>query len=127
MRRSLSTLALVAMLTTSTSAFAGSPLWGYFVRDADGELVTAGWPKSKSIVFGSDEDADVRLDGLAPEHATVVADNGAIRIEPEVDGVLVDGRATDEAVTVHAGSTVTMGAYAVQFSLVRADYEPEPT
>ncbi|MEQ9498673.1 MAG: DUF4129 domain-containing protein [Deltaproteobacteria bacterium] len=127
MRRSLSTLALVAMLTTSTSAFAGSPLWGYFVRDADGELVTAGWPKSKSIVFGSDEDADVRLDGLSPEHATVVAADGAIRIEPEVDGVLIDGRAIDEAVTVHAGSTVTMGAYTVQFSLVRADYEPEPT
>lgn len=125
MRRTISSALLVAALLIATNASAGTPLWGYFVRDADGELVAGGWPDEDSVTFGSGDDVDVRLSGIDEEHAEVTASASAIRIAPK-GAVFLDEQRIDEETVVPEAGVVRMGSYRVTFSIVRPDYEPEP-
>lgn len=112
-----------ALALAPTTALAGSPLWGYFVRDAEGKLVAGDWPDSASVVFGGDEADDVQLEGLEPAHATLAITGEQIRIIPNGAVWVGDTRVEQEALVT---DVVRIGAYRVTVDVRSPDYAPAP-
>ena len=82
-----------------------------------GESVAAPIRLQQAVtLFGSDPEADVILEGLAPRHAEVCLDEHDEYVVHALDGpVLVNGTERSQA-QLHTGDRVTLNAWTVTFT-----------
>lgn len=88
--------------------------WGLSIYDADENFIISHWTEEDSIILGSGEDCELRLEGLQEHHVAITLVGDRMRITAILGSVAIEGVEIWESRLISPQDDLRVGPYVVQ-------------